>query len=340
MLINFSYVSYSIGILIVYILGAFLPWRSVAWCGLIIPLISIVNITAAPESPTWLVRNGYKDEAAKVLLWLRGDETVAKRELVDIDKRYENERYEQQLEKESIWTACSRLSVYKPLLIVSIFQILLILTGTYLIVFYSVEIIAGLGTSVNSTTAAVFTALMRLTITILCCFAFYFMQRRSIYVTAGLGSSISGILLAIFLLYRDGETKTVVDVYVGCSLLLIYTATNTGFMVAPGFMIGELLPAKIRGRIAGYIYAMFNISFFAIAKVFPRLQAAIGIGGVFWMFSLASLAATALIYFTVPETKGLSLCQIEDYFSQPGWTVRGNTKKRQKEASINGMEKC
>lgn len=340
MLINFSYVSYSIGILLVYVLGAFLPWRYVAWCGIIIPLISIVNITASPESPTWLVRNGYKDRAAKVLIWLRGDELVAQRELIDIVKRYEHEKYEQQLEKESIWTACSRLSVFKPLLIVSVFQILLILTGTYLIVFYSVEIIAGLGTSVNSTTAAVCTAVMRLCITILCCFAFYFMKRRSIYVTAGLGSTISGITLATYLLCRDSATRNIADVYVGCILLLIYTATNTGFMIAPGFMIGELLPAKIRGRIAGYIYAMFNISFFALAKVFPHLLAIIGIGGAFWMFSLASLFATALIYFLVPETKGKSLGEIEDYFSQSNWIVKSHTKTHQMEASINGMDKC
>lgn len=340
-LINFSYVSYSIGILIIYTLGAVFHWRYVAWCGIILPIISIIVIVLSPESPSWLARNGQREKAAKVLRWLRGDDAAADSELHDIVKRFEQEKYEQKLEKESVWSACKERAALKPLLIVGCFQILLITSGTYIIVFYAVDIISDLGTSVDSMTAAVLTALMRLTVTIICCFTFFFMRRRTIYVSAGLGSGLSTTLLALYLLYRSGETKTTVDLYVGCILILIYIATNTGFMVAPGFMIGELLPAKIRGRIAGYIYAMFNITFFCLAKIFPHLKHYIKIHGVFLLFGVSSFLAAGLIYFMVPETKGKSLGEIEDYFKEHGWIYRGyKSNNNNKAKSIKETEKC
>lgn len=352
MLINFTYVSYSIGILVVYVLGTFLHWRYVAWCGIVLPLISIATLSAVPiESPTWLIRNGYKEQAAKVLYWLRGDPSIANRELQDIQIRYEQEQYDQQLECESIRTACARTEVLKPLILVGVFQMLLLLTGTYLIVFYAVDILSDLGTSVNSMTAAVLTALVRLSMTIVCCFAFYYMQRLSIYVPAGFGSGMTSTLLAIYLLYRYDEPKTNVDIFISFILMLIYIAMNTGFMVAPGFMIGELLPAKIRGRISGYIYAMFNISFFCLAKLFPYFKDTVKIYGVFLLFGAASFLATALIYFMVPETKGRTLGEIEDYFKQSTWLYRSATQNsatkrdqpdaahEQKATSIKEMEK-
>lgn len=65
MLVGVPFVAYSSGILLVYALGSFLHWRLAAWCGLLLPMISFVSILAAPESPTWLARNGYYDKARK-----------------------------------------------------------------------------------------------------------------------------------------------------------------------------------------------------------------------------------------------------------------------------------
>lgn len=107
-------------------------------------------------------------------------------------------------------------------------------------------------------------------------------------------------------------------------MLLMYTATNTGFMIAPGFMTGEMLPAKIRGRLAGYIYTYFSVVTFILNRFFPNLNQHIGLTGVIFVFGLASLATTTLIYFTVPETKGKTLLQIERYFQTHGWIYKSS----------------
>lgn len=70
------FVSYSMGILIVYALGSVLEWHTVAGLAVILPLASLVAFTLLPESPVWLARNKRLDEARTALFWLRGGPTT------------------------------------------------------------------------------------------------------------------------------------------------------------------------------------------------------------------------------------------------------------------------
>jgi MFS family permease len=72
LLASIPYVSYSMGIFIVYTLGAALHWQTVAWLATILPVLSFVSFTLMPESPVWLVRNNRVEEAGEALNWLRG----------------------------------------------------------------------------------------------------------------------------------------------------------------------------------------------------------------------------------------------------------------------------
>lgn len=66
------FASYSFGILLVYALGTFSPWRYVAGLSTILPITALVLLCFLPESPLWLTRNGKTDKAKKALIWLRG----------------------------------------------------------------------------------------------------------------------------------------------------------------------------------------------------------------------------------------------------------------------------
>jgi hypothetical protein len=49
----------------VYGFGSILHWRIVAWCSIIMPILSFFAIALAPESPNWLARKGYYEKAKK-----------------------------------------------------------------------------------------------------------------------------------------------------------------------------------------------------------------------------------------------------------------------------------
>lgn len=168
---------------------------------------------------------------------------------------------------------------------------------------------------------AVCLSAVRLLVTLGFCVLFMHVARRKIYMMSGIVSTLSTILLAGYL-FNIKKEQSVYDVFIPSALLLIYVASNTGFMIAPGFMTGELLPVKIRGRLAGAIYTFFSVVTFALNKMFPLCNEHIGLVGVLFVFGIASLATTLLVYFLVPETKGKSLLQIEEHFQHCGWVYK------------------
>lgn len=81
---------------------------------------------------------------------------------------------------------------------------------------------------------------------------------------------------------------------------------------------------------------IFNFVLFGVAKVFPFVKNSVGVSGVFWIFALVGILASIFLYLTLPETKGQTLSEIEDYFQQAGFLWIG----RKKRAKVNVSEPC
>lgn len=337
LLSSIPYVSYSTGILMVYALGATVHWQTVAWLATILPLLSLASFTLLPESPVWLVRNNREEEAGKALTWLRGAHNggkAAKQELQQLVDRVhsEEEARMRQGTNTSSWKMFFKPEVIKPVAIVNVFNMVQIVAGTYLVIFYAVNLISETDNEaggIDKFLAAVLTAVVRLVFIIVACFLLLWVGRRPLALFSGVGSSAAALAVGSFLYYRisspDPSPSPAADTWIVAGGILLYVATNSvGFFVLPGIAIGELLPVKIRGSFGGYIFAIFNLALFFIAKVFPSMLHAMGSHGVFWMFGLSSLAGTIFVYLFFAETKGKSLEQIEDYFAEKNvlWLTR------------------
>ncbi|XP_058458850.1 facilitated trehalose transporter Tret1 isoform X2 [Malaya genurostris] len=336
LLIGAPFVSYSMGILLVYAMGSHMHWRKVAWSATFLPLLSFIAITLTPETPVYLARNNKLEKAAKALSWLRGCPIQAKSELLQLIERFQIETREDK--NTGIWKSLTRVSLIKPLIIINGFHILQILSGTYLVVFYAVDIISDMGGSdINTMQAAVLTAVVRLVFTFVYCFLLLVMPRRMMVIGSGIGSGFSCLAISVLMYVRLDAVKTPVDTYLAATFILIYIGTNTGFMTMPGIMIGELLPAKIRGRIAGYLFTIFNLMLFGVAKGFPYVKEAFKTQGLFLIFGIASFGASLLLYLMLPETKGRTLHDIEDYFQRRNWLWITRNQKPTK-ASLDAAE--
>ncbi|CAH1185384.1 unnamed protein product [Phyllotreta striolata] len=314
--------SYSFGILLVYALGSFLPWRYVAVASTGLPIVSLIVFFLLPESPTWLVRHGKLEDAKNALTWLRGgNKCKAKEETQHLVDRLEAES--QSDGKFSIRNLFKR-EVIKPLIILNVFNTMQLLSGTYLIVFYAVDILSYLQIGekkLDHFVVAILTAFVRFVFSIFGCILLAFIGRRTLAITSGLGTALSALFLGTFL-HQNCQGFN----YIPALFVLIYVASNTlGFLILPGVLLAELFPAKIRGLSGGLTFMLFNSMLFGTSKVFPFVRGAIGISGVFWTFGVASATACVFLYFFLPETKSRSLSDIEDYFQRKGflWTNGG-----------------
>ncbi|KAJ8959904.1 hypothetical protein NQ318_011641 [Aromia moschata] len=319
------FASYSFGILLVYALGSVLSWRYVAGLSMILPISSIIVFFFLPESPVWLIRHDRIESARKALTWLRGGNNIqAAEEAKHLIDRLAAEKHHQRTTLRTLLQP----EVIKPFVIINVFNTMQILSGTYVIVFYAVDILTHVQgeESVDHFLAAVLTACVRFIFTILASCLLTMIGRRTLAMTSGLGTAISALGLGT-LLHQNCQDSG----YIAAVFLLVYVAVNTlGFMILPGVLLGELFPAKIRGLAGGLTFLLFNLILFGVAKVFPLINSLVGMEGVFWIFGTASVVASLFLYLTLPETKTKTLSQIEDYFHQDNllWVTRDKNWER------------
>jgi hypothetical protein len=252
----------------------------------------------------------------------------AKVELQQLVARVDSERTSQeQTANASFWNTFCTPQILKPILIVVVFCLIQIVCGTYLVIFYAVNLISDTGNAADTIDpflVAVLTALCRLVFITAACFLLFWVGRRPLAIISGLGSSAAALGVGTFI-YCSYPVSEQTETWIVTGVILAYVATNTiGFFVLPGIAIGELLPVRIRGYCGGYIFAVFNLSLFFIAKVFPSMLNEIGSHGAFWMFGVTSLLGTLFLYLFYPETKGKTLEEIEDYFAESNvmWLTR------------------
>ena len=134
--------------------------------------------------------------------------------------------------------------------------------------------------------------------------------------TAGLTVSLAVIGVLFFALERGWIAPSSLS---GCLMLVAFLSLMFFYAFGPGvcvwLVLSELMPARIRAN--GMAIALFSNQFVAwgLAVVFLPLTNALGFGPVFLMF-----AATGIFYFLtvffIPETKGKSLEEIEQFWSK------------------------
>ena len=72
-------IAISVGITLIYVLGALLHWIIVAWIFIGFIVIQCIGLHFVPESPQWLMSQGYEEEAQQCLKILRhNDQDVLK----------------------------------------------------------------------------------------------------------------------------------------------------------------------------------------------------------------------------------------------------------------------
>ncbi len=142
---SFLAVFISIGITLVYALGALFQWQVVSWIFVALAGLMVVSLAFIPESPHWLVHKGYRDEAVEALKWLRGQDFDVTDEVNDLETALA--RNDKNASKSSILSMIAELAkpeVYKPLVILISLWGFQQFSGNYAVIFYAVDVFKGI----------------------------------------------------------------------------------------------------------------------------------------------------------------------------------------------------
>ena len=118
----FSGVTRSLGMILTYCLGAFFPWYSLPYIGLLPPIAAFILLLNSPESPVYLVGKGEIPRAENALARLNNDKFDVGKEIKEILQGLERckENNSQARKKtEIVKNIQKHPEIYKPFLIIT-----------------------------------------------------------------------------------------------------------------------------------------------------------------------------------------------------------------------------
>ncbi|KAL7728352.1 hypothetical protein ACLKA6_007446 [Drosophila palustris] len=99
-------------------------------------------------------------------------------------------------------------------------------------------------------------------------------------------------------------------------LLLSAFFSHLGIRMIPWILIGEVFPADIRNSASGFAGGVGYVFGFLANKLFLFMLTTLTLPGTFAFYATVAFIGTIVLYFTLPETEGRTLGEIEAHFSK------------------------
>jgi len=309
-LVTINQLFITIGILGSYLIG-FLFVESQSWRIMFV----IAGIPAAfqflimaffPESPRYLINIGEKNRAFNILKKLRATEEHALLEISHIEKM-RNKR-------KPHWSELLSKKV-RPALLAGIgVTIIQQITGINTIIYYAPTIFkfAGVGSNKAALLATTWVGIINVLMTFVAIYLLDKVGRKPLLLFGLGGMAISLIVLGI------GFDQTVSKGLVGIMALIclfVYIASFAYSLGPIGWLLNsEIYPLHIRGKAMGVATCANWVSNFIVTATFLNLINIFGKAGTFWLYGAIGILGIFFIWRFVPETKGKSLEEIEDFW--------------------------
>jgi len=302
---------FNVGILICYTAGAWLDWQNLAFFGGGLTLPALLFPIVVPESPSYLVAQGQMEEAIAALHWLRGptyDITSEYHELLHCEK---GPGVVQRLK-----SLCDR-DMIRPLLLTGAIRAFSRFCGVRAILCYTQTILLSSQSSLDVEVATIITGAVQLIATFIACGLLDRLGRRKLLIASQGVMGLSLIGLAFYHYYHEDLRITSGDLvgWLPVIAITVYIVANSiGLGPVSGIVIGELVPQRHRSIASSITGAISWLSAFIVTKTFLDLKSVLNIHGTMWLYGSVCLTGVLFVYFSLPETRGISQYDIDVLF--------------------------
>lgn len=278
-------------------------WRWMLFAGVLPGLILFVGMYLMSDTPRWLVSKNREDEAKVIFQKIEPDIDTEK-EIQDIKATLKTEGQDKKFRFKK-W-------MIMPFVVGVGIMFAQICTGINTIIYYAPTIFktAGFDSNLTAIYATTGIGVVNFIMTIVAVFFTDRLGRKPL-----LYFGLTGVMFSLFALGTSFAFANIL----GSSLKWVAVGSLVTYIICFAMSLGpigwilvsEVFPLKIRG-VAMSICTVSNFAFnFFVVGSFPILLHRIGGAWTFWMFGVVSLLCIIFVYFFVPETKGISLEQIE-----------------------------
>lgn len=300
----------NLGILLSFTAGAYLDWTYLALLGACLPIPFLVATALIPESPLWHVSRGNNEKAEKALQWLRGKSADISEELKLIVKSHKD------LDNSDVLTTIKELfskQTMKPFFICIGLMFFQQFSGINAVIFYTVDIFRDAGSTIDSNLSSIIVGAVNLISTVVATLLIDKLGRKILLYISNTLMGLSLGVLAFFFYYQEEGKKMTEYGWIPLPAFVVFIFSfAVGAGPVPWLMMGEILPAKVRGAAASIVTAFNWTCTFVVTKTFIDISTALGKHSAFVMFSVICFAGVLFTIRWVPETQGMTLEEIEE----------------------------
>ncbi|MEO1009918.1 MAG: sugar porter family MFS transporter [Bacteroidota bacterium] len=276
-------------------------WRSMLGSETIPALIFLGLLFLIPKSPRWLTMKGKKEEAKGILLRFVGEK--------EADTEIEN--VETILSKESAGIGTILSGPFKLAMIIGVsLAVLSQISGINAIIYYGPKILEEGGLQLGEALGGqVIIGIVNVLFTFVALWKIDDLGRKPLLTYGIVGITISLVVVGLLFYFEVDNT------YVLMTFILTFIACFA-FSFGPVLwvLLSEIYPLKIRGAAMSIATMAVWVGTTFVGQMTPWLLENLRPHGTFWFFASCMVPAIYLAVRVLPETKGKTLEEIENYW--------------------------
>jgi sugar porter (SP) family MFS transporter len=291
-------------------------WRWMFGMGIAPAVLFALLLLPIPESPRWLIEKA-RELKARSILEKVGGPGFAESELASIKTALREER--------GTWSELFSASLRRPLLIGILLAILQQVTGINVFMYFGATLFKSLGASTGVDAGLLQQVIINgagVLFTLVAIAKVDQWGRKPLMLVGAAGMGVS--LLAMGLLAQRMSDPTSVGAWMLAWILLYIGCFSLSVGPVTWVILAEIYPTAIRGRALGLATFFLWLADYAVTQTFPLLDGKdswfvkqFNHAFPFYTYTTFCVVLVLLVWRSVPETKGLSLEEIEQ-----NWTPK------------------
>ncbi|MGR5363633.1 sugar porter family MFS transporter [Vibrio mediterranei] len=286
------------------------PWRGMFLAEGIPGIFFVLLCLLIPESPRWLISNGQEDKAKQIISRVAGKQWASK-QISEI--------------KEVISEETGKFSDlfkggYKTALTIAVaLSIFSEMSGITVVFFYGPTILEKAGLSLGDSLGGfAIIGIVNVLFTVVALWLMDISGRKKLLLTGTVGVILAHT--AIGILFLNNYDTGFALVFLMCAFVAFFA-----FSMGPiKFVImNEIFPTKVRGRAVAIATITIWVCQAFLNQFFPMLREIIPVGAIFIFFALILVPQIFFVLKVMPETKGMSLEEIEQH-----WKAQSNEEEQ------------
>ncbi|XP_050356141.1 facilitated trehalose transporter Tret1-like isoform X2 [Nymphalis io] len=310
-LCTFSMIFQTVGVFIMYCIGAYLSYYTVIYVAVGLPILTMLGMIFAPESPEFLVKQGKIDKAIETVAYVRGldrdDATVQ----TLVETMTKDAAYFESLPKLTILSILKNKIWRRGYILIMIAFTFYEINGAFAIITYASIVINSTGIdfviSPDIQSLSIPIVMMIGSLTLASCIERF--GRKPLLVGAYIVTSccMFGIAIIIVLNNQIGGVPGWLPILL---MMLVVAMYSGGVCPVIFIMLTEMFNFQIRAKLMSLVvtYGWFLTA--VLLNIYMPLANALGVHAPFIFYGFLNLGGAFFTIFYLTETKGKTETQI------------------------------